>query len=444
VQKLFGTDGIRGIANKTLTCETAYKVGKALAQIYSTELEKIKIVVGKDTRKSCDMLQAALISGIMAMGASVELVGIMPSGGVAYLAKKLKAHAGVVITASHNEASYNGIKIFNGNGYKLTTMQELQIEQLVFEDSSELVKNEKIGQININKKASEAYIKYLIGDLEGFFSGISVCLDCANGAGSVLAPKIFKKLGVNLTVINNKRDGISINEKCGATDLNSLIKKLKSEKCDIGFALDGDADRLMTVDEKGKTVDADNLIYLLAKDLKQKNKLNGNSAVGTIMSNYGLELMLKEENISLKRTQVGDKYIVDFMLENSLNFGGEQSGHFVFKNYVTTADGIASAIQILKLLKQQEKPISELFKSVKKLPQILLNIKVDEDKKQAIISNPELLAKIKQCEKQLENIGRVVIRASGTENVIRIMVEGKNENLVKNIAKTLKNVVISL
>ena len=270
--KLFGTDGVRGVANKTLTPDTAYKIGKAIAIIYSNEIKKVKVVVGKDTRQSGDMIESALISGLMAQGADVEILGVIPSGGVAYLAKKLMANAGVVISASHNEASYNGIKIFNGNGYKITRSQELQIEQLVFDDANKLAENEKIGQIIYNKRAINLYKDYLIERLNGFFNGIKVCLDCANGAGRVIAPKVFRAYGVNLTTINTSKNGLLINKNCGATNLQSLIKKMQSGNFDIGFALDGDADRLMTVDEKGNIIDADDIIFLLAKSLKIKGQ----------------------------------------------------------------------------------------------------------------------------------------------------------------------------
>lgn len=379
--KLFGTDGVRGIANKTLMPETAYKIGKALALIYSSELTKVKVIIGKDTRVSSDMIESALISGIMAQGADVVLLGVIPSGGVSYLAKKLKANAGVMITASHNEASYNGIKIFNGNGYKITRSQELQIEQLVYENDKELVENKKIGQITRDIRAIKCYQDYLVERLNGFFNGLKVCLDCANGAGRAIAPSVFKKLGVQLEVINNKKNGLLINKNCGATSLDSLSKKMKSGNYDIGFALDGDADRLMVIDEKGKVVAADDIIFLLAKDLKIKNMLESNIVVGTVMSNFGLEIMLKENGIKLYRTKVGDKYVTDYILEHNLMLGGESSGHFIFKNYVITADGILSAINILKLLKEYKKPLSELLGEVKKFPQILINIIVDENKK---------------------------------------------------------------
>jgi len=440
-KKLFGTDGVRGLVNINLTPETAYKIGKALAQIYDNKLEKIKVIVAKDTRASSDMLQTAICSGLLAQGANVEFAGVMPTGAVSFLAKKLKANAGVMITASHNDVKYNGIKIFNGNGFKLTISQEYQIERLVNEDKNLLVDYKNVGQLKFNKNATKLYQGYLLDNISGFFDNFNICLDCANGAGSSVAPKILKSLKANVVVMHSTSNGFNINKNCGATNLASLSKKVKSGKFDIGFALDGDADRLMTVDENGRVVDTDSLIFLLAKNFNKKNKLNNNALATTIMSNYGLEVSLKEYDILLHRTKIGDKYVIDHMLEYDLNFGAENSGHYIFKNFVTTSDAIFSMIKILQLLKQKNKPISELIKSVKKYPQVLLNLEVDEDKKLEVMKNAYLFKQIKKCKRKLKNKGRVIVRPSGTENLIRVMVEGLDEKLVKKIANHLKKVI---
>ena len=441
IKKLFGTDGARGIANEGLTPIIAYNIGKALALIYKNKLERVKIVVGKDTRMSSDMLCASLCAGITAHGGRVELLGVIPTAGVAYLYKNIKVYEWIIILAYNNIASYNGIKVFNGNGYKITKKQEQQIEELVFDETNFLVKNSEIGKIIYNKSAIHKYKSYLLNKQNNIFKGIKICLDCANGAGGVIAPKVLSELGAKVSVINNSKNGNLINKNCGATNLKNLSETVKMGNFDVGFALDGDADRLMTVDENGEIISGDGMLFLIAKNLYLKNKLNNNVAVGTSMTNFGIEKSLNDLGIKLARTEVGDKYIVEYILKNDLTFGGEQSGHFVFKNYSTTADGILSAIEILKVLKENNEPISKLIKDIIHYPQILINLPVSEIKKQKIMESELVDAEVKNCQNQLLDSGRVVVRASGTESVIRIMLEGKQEKMLEKLAKKLKKVI---
>lgn len=437
-QKLFGTDGVRGIANVELTPSIAYNLGKALALIYNVQIGKVKIVIGKDTRLSCDMLESAFASGAMAHGAEIELLGIVPSASVAYLAKQLKANAGVVISASHNNAEYNGIKIFNGNGYKITDLQEKQIEQIVTENKNLLVDNEFIGKITYNKKAIDIYEKYIKNSFETSFRESKICLDCANGAGYLIAPKIFEGLCRKLKVVFNKNDGNLINKNCGATSVENLSKFVKNGDFDIGFALDGDADRLIVLDELGNIVDGDGCLFLIAIYMKRKGLLKNNTVVGTVMSNYGLEVSLKEFGISLNRTSVGDKNVINEMLKGGFNLGGESSGHLIFLDKSTTSDAILTAIQILELLKEEKKPLSKLVSEMKKYPQLIVNIKVNKINKLKILQSDLLQEQIKLCEQQIFNKGRLVVRASGTENLIRIMVEGEDKILINKIALKLQ------
>jgi|LGOV01.1.fsa_nt_gb phosphoglucosamine mutase len=443
IKKLFGTDGIRGIANEVLTPELAFRVGQALTVVYKNKIDKVMVLVGKDTRASSDMLEASFCSGVTSAGGEIIKVGIMPSAGVCYLAKQLKCHAGVVITASHNQPEFNGIKIFNGNGYKLTRTQELQIEQIVAKNETLRAKNEIIGGIIFNDQAKNAYENYLTKN-SPILQGVELCIDCANGAGYSIFPNVLKKLGAKVEVINNSKNGLLINKNCGATDLKSLVEKVKLRKFDASFALDGDADRLMCVDGNGKIIDGDAILFLIAKYLKQKNRLNKNTVVGTIMTGFGTELALKRIGIKLVRVRVGDKYVIEQMVKENLDFGGEASGHFIFKNNVTTADGILTALELIKIMKNTGKNLTELTQEIKKIPQVKFNVFIEENKKELVLDNAKVKEEIKSAKETLENFGRVVIRASGTENVIRIMVEGKNEKLINNVAKKLKKVVKSV
>lgn len=443
-EKLFGTDGIRGIVGEILTNELAYKVGRAIPHLYDSSVDKIKIVVGCDTRVSSHMLECSLVAGLMESGADVITLDIMPSAGVAYLAKTLKANAGIMITASHNPYYYNGIKIFNGNGFKLTKNQEQQIEQLVFDNNFSNLPQEKIGQKTECNKATQCYENYLVSNASGFFDNLSIVVDCANGAGVKVFPWVLKKLGVKVKVLANSKNGLKINEKCGATHLELLCNEVKKGGFNLGFALDGDADRLMIVDEKGEVVEGEKILFLFSKYLKEKKLLKSNIIVSTVMSNLSLEKELKKIGISLITTAVGDENVVTSMLQNNLNFGGETSGHYMFQNAVTTSDGILSAIIFLNLLKHYKQPVSKLCKNFLLYAQKLINFEVKEHQKEQILNNKLLKEKVQGWEKALNSSGRILLRASGTESKVRLLVEAKDEKLLEQIIVNLETTIKSL
>ncbi|PKK96082.1 MAG: phosphoglucosamine mutase [Tenericutes bacterium HGW-Tenericutes-4] len=442
--KLFGTDGVRGVVSETLTNEIAYKIGRAIPHLYDSSVDKIKIAVGKDTRVSSDMLESALIAGLMESGADVTCLGVIPSAAVSYLSKVLKTNVGVMITASHNPYYYNGIKIFNGNGFKLTKMQEAQIEELVQNNKFTTLPNEQLGQKTDCNKATQCYENYLISNASGFFDGLSIVVDCANGAGSKVFTWTLKKLGVRVKTLFTSKNGLKINKDCGATHLEALCNEVKKGGYDIGFALDGDADRLMIVDENGKVVVGESVFYLFSKYLKEKKQLKNNTVVSTVMSNASLEEALKKIGISLIITQVGDENVVEEMLKNNLNFGGETSGHYMFSNAVTTSDGILSAILFLNLLKEYNLPVSKLTNLFSLYPQKVKNIAVEESQNQVVLNSELVQKKIKEWEQKLNKKGRILLRASGTEKVIRLLVEAKDEKIVNEIIINLENEIKKL
>ena len=439
-KKLFGTDGVRGVANQKMTPELAYNIGKATALIYNTN-KRGKIIIGKDNRKSSDMLETAFISGALSHGANVERIGVITSAGVCYLAKQLRANAGVMITASHNPAEYNGIKIFNGNGVKLTDTQQTQIEQIVYKNRNLKVKNRKIGALRENFEAISEYMSFLKNSIYGDFEDFYVCIDCANGAGSEIVSKVFKDLKIKHKRINKKKNSLLINKSCGATHPNFLSKTVKDGNFNIGFALDGDADRLVVVDSNGEVISGDDILFLIANYLKAKGELKNNIVVGTVMTNYSLEQKFKEQNIKLIRTKVGDRFVVKEMIKQGANLGGEQSGHFVFFDKLESSDGVLSALQILKVLRDGNLSLKNLPNTFIKMPQILVNIKVSESDKWKVMKSEELLSEIKDINDEFKGEGRLVVRASGTENVIRIMVESFNEKKLKKAVKRVQNCV---
>jgi len=444
MRKLFGTDGVRGVANlEPMTSETAMQLGRAAAHLFMRRAGRHQIVIGKDTRVSGYMLESALTSGICSMGVDVLLVGPMPTPAVAFLARSLRADAGVMISASHNPYQDNGIKFFSNEGLKLPDEMEARIEELIVSNEIAHLRPtaDAIGKAFRIDDAEGRYIEFvkrsLPKDLD--FQGIKLVVDCANGAAYKVAPTVLRELGAKVDVIGNKPDGMNINAQCGAVHPEALRHAVLEHGAHIGIALDGDADRALFVCEQGKIVDGDHIMAALGLDLHRSGQLAKNTVVGTVMSNFGLELALNQAGLSLVRTAVGDRYLLERMLADGYNFGGEQSGHFIFLDHNTTGDGLISALQVLSLMKRTDKPLSELAKAMTAVPQVLLNVKVA--KKPKLDSVPDLQKAIKDSESRLNGCGRVLVRYSGTEPVLRIMVEGEKDELIRQEADRLADIV---
>ena len=436
--KLFGTDGIRGIANKDLTPELAFQVGRAGAFVLGKE-NSGKIIVGKDTRKSGDMLEAALTAGILSMGIDVAELGVVPTPAVAYLTRKYEALAGVVISASHNPMEYNGIKFFNGKGFKLSDEIEEEIEKIILNNEEIPLRpiGEDIGRIVSGKEGYRDYMDYLKTTIDTDLSGIKVAVDCGNGALSKIAPKLLEEMGANTIVVNNNPNGGNINLKCGSTNPD-IIKNLVIEtKADIGLSFDGDADRIIAVDEMGNIMDGDHILAICGTELHKQNKLNKNTIVGTVMTNMGLDLYLKEKGMNIVKTQVGDRYVIEEMLGKGYNLGGEQSGHIIFLDYNTTGDGLLTGLQLMEIMKKTEKKMSELNNLMDSLPQVLINARVKEELKYTYLEDSEIKEEVEKIEEYFHGEGRVVIRPSGTEPLVRVMIEGKDRNIIESKAREL-------
>lgn len=444
MRKLFGTDGVRGTANlEPMTSEIAMQLGRAAAHIFMRRAGRHQIVIGKDTRVSGYMLEAALLSGICSMGVDVLLVGPMPTPGIAFLTRSLRADAGVMISASHNPYQDNGIKFFSNNGLKLPDDIEAKIEKLIVSNEIAHLRPtaDAIGKAFRIDDAEGRYIEFvkrsLPKDLD--FQGIKLVVDCANGAAYKVAPTVLRELGAKIEVIGNKPDGMNINAGCGALYPERLQQAVKEHGADLGIALDGDADRAIFVCEQGNVVDGDHVMAALGLDLHRQGLLSKRTMVGTVMSNFGLELAMKRAGINLIRTAVGDRYLLERMLADGYNFGGEQSGHFIFLDHNTTGDGLISALQVISLMKRTEKPLSELAKAMTAVPQILLNVKVS--KKPNLESIPDLQKAIADSERRLNGNGRILVRYSGTEPLLRIMVEGERDSVIKEEADRLAQIV---
>jgi len=439
MKKLFGTDGIRGIANQyPMTSEVAVKLGKAIAISLNNGKNRPKILIGKDTRISGYLIESALTSGICSSGADVLLVGPMPTPAIAHLTKSFAADAGIVISASHNPAEHNGIKIFDKEGFKLSDKLEEEIEKMVLskKESDESVKGGKIGKAFRIDDAKGRYIEFAKNTIKNHsLSNLKIVLDCANGAAYHIAPDIFRELGAEVVVLNNKPDGLNINLRCGALYPNVIREKVLEEKADIGIAFDGDADRVIMVDGEGNDIDGDCIMAICA--IEMKNKLKNNVVVATTMSNIGFEIAMKNKGIKVVRTDVGDRYVVEEMKANNYNLGGEQSGHIIFFDYSTTGDGIITALQILNIMKRTGKKLSDLKECITTFPQIIKNVDVREKKLFEKMS--KVMEEIKNAEKQLKDNGRIIVRYSGTENKARVMVEGKNEKEINEIADKIVN-----
>lgn len=444
MRKLFGTDGVRGVANlDPMTSEMAMQLGRAAAHIFMRRAGRHQIVIGKDTRISGYMLESALMAGICSMGVDVLLVGPMPTPAIAFLTRSLRADAGVVISASHNPYQDNGIKFFSSNGFKLPDEVEARIEELIVSDEIRHLRPtaDLIGKAYRIDDAEGRYIEFtkrcLPKDLD--FQGIKLVVDCAHGAAYKVAPTVLRELGASVEVIGAKPDGMNINSDCGAVHPEFLQETVLRQKADIGIALDGDADRAVFVCERGTVIDGDHVMAALGLDLQQNQLLAKQTLVGTVMSNFGLELSMAKAGIKLIRTPVGDRYLLERMLAEGYSFGGEQSGHFIFLDHNTTGDGLISALQMLSLLKRTKKPLSELAKAMTAVPQILVNIRVKQ--KTALETIPDVDRAIQESSRRLNGSGRVVVRYSGTEPLLRIMVEGEQATVVQEIADDLARVV---
>lgn len=443
--RIFGTDGVRGVANTELTAELAYSLGRAGAFVLTEGTHKPKILVAKDTRISGDMLEAALISGILSVGAEAVMLGVVPTPAVAYLTRKYNADAGVMISASHNPVQDNGIKFFDNRGYKLDDNIEDQIQSII-ENNFEGVPSPiggDIGKSSTEPRALDEYIDYVKSSISVDLKGVRVALDCANGAAYEAAVKAFRELGAIVRVINDNPDGENINDACGSTHPEELMDYIVRKNCDLGFAFDGDADRCLAVDEKGKLIHGDYLLTMCAKHLKEIGKLKNNMLVVTVMSNLGLDIACKNENIDIVKTKVGDRYVLEEMLKNGYVLGGEQSGHIIFLDYNTTGDGLLTALQVAAIKKKTGKTMSELAGIMKELPQVLVNAKVPNTKKNIYLEDEEIIAEIKKIEEKLNGVGRVLIRPSGTEPLVRVMLEGENQEEINKMAHGLVDLILS-
>lgn len=438
--RLFGTDGVRGIANGDLSIELVTNIGRAAAMVVEEAINRRPtFLVGKDTRLSSDMLESALAAGLCSSGANVVLLGVVPTPAVAYLVKYYHADAGVMLSASHNPFEYNGIKIFSNEGYKLLDSQEEEIEKIILDHLKpyQIRSGSEIGTITRAQSAADDYINYLKTTVEGDLSGLRVALDCANGSASVTAQKLFEGLGAHCDVFHADPNGCNINNHCGSTHIEEVAKLVKAGNYDVGLAFDGDADRCLAVDENGELVDGDRLIALFAYHFKEQGKLKNNTLVATVMSNLGLFKFAKAHDIETRATKVGDRYVLECMREEDFCIGGEQSGHIIFRDFMPTGDGQLTGIQLLNLLKSFQKPLSEAAGVMRIFPQTLLNIQATPKMKAALHSDDRVQDYIKRLDEQLGENGRVLVRPSGTEPLIRIMVEGQDLTEIQQIAREI-------
>lgn len=442
--RLFGTDGARGIANKELTCELATNIGRAAAYVLTERTtEKAKVLIGKDTRISSNMLEMALAAGLCSVGADVVLVGFVPTPAIAYLVKERKADAGIMISASHNPCEFNGIKIFDGNGYKLPDALEEEIEALVLDDMSpiEFPVGREVGSVFYRYDLVDDYIDHIIESVKTDLSGLKIAIDCANGCASYTAQKLFSGLGAECYMMHNSPNGININAGCGSTHMEDLIDYVNGHEVDLGLAFDGDSDRCLAVDENGNLIDGDRLIASFALDMKRRGILNDDTAVVTVMTNLGFKHFAKEYGINVKETKVGDRYVLEEMLKNNYVIGGEQSGHIIFKNFATTGDGQLSGAMFAAILATTGKSASEVASVMTVLPQTMINVEASNELKAKLSTDEDIINAITEAEKALGDSGRILVRASGTEPLIRVMLEGANIAEIKRIAKQVAGVI---
>lgn len=441
--RLFGTDGVRGIANRDLSCELAYQIGAVGAYVLTNEVHSPRILIGMDTRKSGPMLGAALSAGICSVGGDVLDIGILPTPAMAYLVRLYEADAAVVISASHNPMEYNGIKWFDKNGFKLSDEIEDRIEAIIKSgDPIPRPEGREVGRIISAVRAKKDYCDYLVEQSEFRFEGLRIVLDCANGATSFIAKDVFERLGAEVIAKSCAPDGININDHCGSTHPERLQEMVVNYGADLGFAFDGDADRLISCDEYGNIVDGDQAMGILALSMQAHGTLAKNTLVLTVMSNLGLKNALKEAGINIVETKVGDRYVLENMLQNGYNVGGEQSGHIILSNKNTTGDGMMSAIALLGVVAESKKRLSKLAARIPQYPQVLVNVTVENERKSEALADAELTALTKEIEAKLGKNGRVLIRASGTEPLVRIMLEGQDEKEILDLALSLAHIIV--
>ena len=450
MRKYFGTDGIRRIANTELSPSLVYRVAKAGAYALSKQTDHIPtILIGRDTRISGTLIESAMTAGFLSFGANVISLGVIPTPGVAYLTKKLKADASVVISASHNTYEFNGVKYFSNKGMKIPDELEEEIEKMM--DSDELEKsltavNDKIGVAEVRTDLLDEYVYFFRKNFEEEFENFNsenfvVAIDTANGATSVVADKVFTALGIKHYIMNNTPNGVNINENCGSTHLDTLKKYVVENNCNLGIAYDGDGDRCLAVDENGEEVDGDKLLAIISNYMKEKGTLKNNTVVATVMSNLGLKKYAEKNDMNLIQTKVGDRYVLEEMLKNGYNLGGEQSGHIIFLDYNPTGDGILTSLMLIRVMLEKRKKASELAKIIQIYPQVLVNAKISNDKKESYKDDPEIQNEINNLEKEFSGNGRVLIRPSGTEPLIRVMIEGENQSYIKQKAENLAKLI---
>lgn len=449
MRKYFGTDGIRRIANTELTPELVYKVAKAGAYVLSKHTAHTPtILIGRDTRISGTLIESAMTAGFLSYGANVKLLGVIPTPAVAYLTRKLNADASVVISASHNTFEFNGVKYFSNKGTKIDDSLEEEIEEIM--DSNKISElnapHDKIGvsetRLDLIEEYAEFFIHTFKSDIDRYnTSNFKVGIDTANGATYKIAEEVFKKLGINYSIINNKPDGININAKCGSTHLEQIKKYVIDNNLSLGIAYDGDGDRCLLVDEKGNEIDGDKVLSVISNYMKENNTLKNNTVVATVMSNLGLKKYCKENNIDLKQTKVGDRYVLEEMLKNGYNLGGEQSGHIIFLDYNPTGDGILTSLMMIKILLEKNVSASEICSIISIYPQVLINAKVSADKKYDYENDEEIKNKIRELENEFSENGRVLIRPSGTEPLVRVMIEGEDKEYITTKAKELASLI---
>ena len=444
--RIFGTDGVRGIANTELTCERAMAIGRAAAAVLTEGCNHRPVfVIGADTRLSSDMLMCSVMAGLCSVGADVIRLGTVPTPAVAYLVGKYGADAGIMISASHNPAEFNGIKIFSGDGFKLPDLLEERIEALVLDDASSIPApvGAGLGRIRTADNACRDYIDHIKSTLPHSLTGLRIAVDCANGSASGTAETLFTELGAEVHMLFDQPDGININEGCGSTHMEALAQYVRKNGMDCGVAFDGDADRCLCVDENGNLVDGDMIMSICAMDLKERGKLNHNAVVGTVMTNFGFGKFCEEYGLHFSATKVGDRFVLEEMLQEDYSFGGEQSGHVIFREYATTGDGQLTAAQLLSVIARTKKSLSDLNRLMVKYPQRMENIRVNADGKLRFYTDHAIKEAIDEAKAFLGETGRVVVRPSGTEPLIRVMAEGESDEAITRAVKTVSDAIKS-
>ncbi|WP_374721067.1 phosphoglucosamine mutase [Peribacillus tepidiphilus] len=439
--KYFGTDGVRGVANSELTPELAFKLGRFGGYVLTKNTQRPKVLIGRDTRISGHMLEGALVAGLLSIGAEVMRLGVISTPGVAYLTKALNAEAGVMISASHNPVADNGIKFFGPDGFKLSDEQEEEIEQLLDmpEDTLPRPVGAELGHVSDYFEGGQKYLQYLKQTVDEDFTGIHVALDCAHGATSSLATHLFADLDADISTMGSAPNGLNINEGVGSTHPEALAAFLKEKGADVGLAFDGDGDRLIAIDENGEIVDGDQIMYICGKYMKEQGRLKHSTVVSTVMSNLGFYKALEAHDIKSVQTAVGDRYVVEEMKKGGYNLGGEQSGHIIFLDYNTTGDGLLTGLQLVNIMKATKKPLSELAREMKKFPQKLVNVRVTD--KHGVTQNEKISAVIAQVEKEMNGNGRILVRPSGTEPLVRVMAEAPTQELCEEYVQRIAAVV---